>query len=92
MFFNPEYEMDLYILLADIRRHMGDKKGALKTLEDVYSIYPNESQAGVDVVNGSSTGIATSGNGTKRKCYRRLATSAFGRLTDIRSVVRHFRY
>jgi hypothetical protein len=56
-----------------------------------------------DAVDGSSTGIAMcqiapaiqtppmSPIGTKRKCHRRLATSAFEGLTDIRIVVRDFR-
>ncbi len=47
--------------------------------------------AAFDAVDDSSTGIATSANGTKRKCHRRLATSAYERLTDIRFVVRDFR-
>ncbi len=33
----------------------------------------------------------TSAFGTKRKCHRRLATSAVGGITDIRIVVRDFR-
>ncbi len=36
--------------------------------------------------------IATSANGTKRKCHRRFATSAFGGLTDITIVVLEFAY
>ncbi len=58
----------------------------------------------VDAENDSSTGIAMcqiapaiqtprmSAIGTKRKCQRRPATSAIGGLTDIRIVVRDFRY
>ncbi len=44
-----------------------------------------------DAVDGSSNDDLTSAFGTSRKCHWRLATSAFGRLTDIGSVVRDFR-
>jgi hypothetical protein len=39
-------------------------------------------------INQSRPSIQTppiSANGTKRKCHRRLATSGFGRLTDIQA-------
>ena len=45
----------------------------------------------IDAVDGYSNDDLTSVDGTKRKCHRRLATSAFGGLTDITIVVRDFR-
>ncbi len=61
---------------------------------------------GIDVVENNDVNITskasapacqhrsvspTSVVGTKRKCHRRLATSAIGGLTDITNVVRDFR-
>ena len=48
--------------------------------------------SGVDAVDGSSTDIATSVNGTKRTSAPWVSTSAFGGITDIKIVVRDFRY
>jgi len=50
--------------------------------------YAKQSMSGYDAVDDSSTGIPTSGRGTERKCHRRLATSAFGGIMDIKIVGR----